>query len=149
MSDVNSTTSFNNSSLPPMPLILPIIKFWLYFIFLLPSIICTLFVLYYLLFDRTLRRALNNHVIILLLLTVLFCEVTMYPWMLYYYYHTDTWQRSFIFCSIWGYIDWAFYLMQIALFAWASIERHILIFHDSLVATRKKVSFFIIYRLQS
>jgi hypothetical protein len=49
-----------------------------------------------------------------------------------------------MFCSIWAYIDWTFYLMQIALFAWASIERHILIFHDGWVATEKK-RFFVHY----
>jgi len=49
-----------------------------------------------------------------------------------------------MFCSIWAYVDWTFYVMQIALFAWASIERHILIFHDGLVSTRKK-RFFVHY----
>jgi len=144
MSDENNTTVPNNLSISQTNLIPYLVKFWLYLIFFIPSIICTWFVLYYLLFDRTLRRALNNHVIIILLIIVLFCEITMYPWMLYYYYNGITWQRSYIFCSIWAYIDWAFYVMQIALFAWASIERHILIFHDGWITTRKK-RFFIHY----
>jgi hypothetical protein len=48
------------------------------------------------------------------------------------------WERSLIFCKIWGYIDWGFYITQTVLFAWATIERHILIFHDRWVSTRKK-----------
>lgn len=144
MSNENSTIVPINSTISSIPFIPHLVRFWLYLIFLIPSIICTLFVLYYLLFDRTLRRALNNHVIVVLLLTVLVCQMTMYPWMLYYYYYGDSWQRSFTFCTIWGYIDWAFYVMQIALFAWASIERHILIFHDAWVATKKK-RFFVHY----
>jgi len=70
--------------------------------------------------------------------------VTIYPWMLYYYKHRNDWQRSYIFCSIWGFIDWGLYITQSILFAWASIERHILIFHDGLVSTRKK-RFFVHY----
>ncbi len=42
------------------------------------------------------------------------------------------------FYLIWVFIDYAFYSAQIALFAWATIERHILIFHDKWIATRKK-----------
>ena len=42
------------------------------------------------------------------------------------------------FCQIWGYIDWGLYVTQIILFAWAAVERHILIFHDRWVSTRKK-----------
>ncbi len=144
MSNGNSRTVINNSLTSPNYLISPHVEFWLYLIILIPSIICTLFILYYLLFNRILRRALNNHVIIVILITVLFCEITMYPWMLYYYFNNNTWQRSYIFCSIWAYIDWTFYVMQIALFGWASIERHILIFHDRWVATKKK-RFFVHY----
>ncbi|CAF1447713.1 unnamed protein product [Adineta ricciae] len=136
----NATTSESmNSSGTISSSFIPInVKFWTYLIFLVPSIFCSLFVLYHLLFDRTLRRSLNNHVIILLLFTVLFCELSNYPWMLYYYTHTDTWQRSFVFCSIWGFFDWAIYILQLILFAWASIERHILIFHDKWVSTDRK-----------
>lgn len=113
-------------------------KFWSYLIFLIPSFFCTLFVLYVFLFDRNQRRALNNHVLIVLLLTVLLCEVSMYPWMLYYYLHGTNWKRPYFFCQIWAFIDWAFYVLQIALFAWTTVERHILIFHDGWLVTVKQ-----------
>ncbi|CAF1321760.1 unnamed protein product [Adineta steineri] len=137
MSNINISLNLNISSTSSQDIIPPILKFWLYLIFHIPSFFCTLFVLYHLLFDRTLRRSLNNHVIIVLLFTVLFCEVTNYPWMLYYYYHT-TWQKPYVFCVVWGFIDWAVYMLQLLLFAWASIERHILIFHDQWVSTKRK-----------
>jgi hypothetical protein len=120
------------------------IRFWSYLIFLIPSIICSLFALYHLLFDRTLRHALNNHVIIVTLIIGLICEVTDYPWLLYYYFHEGMWERSFTFCQIWGFIDWGLYITQTVLFAWATIERHILIFHDRWLLTKKK-RFFIHY----
>ncbi|CAF3844993.1 unnamed protein product [Adineta steineri] len=144
MLDIDNSTTTNDSSIISVGFIIPRVKFWFYLIFLIPSIICTLFLLYYLLSNRNLRRSLNNHVIIVLLFTVLFCEVTMYPWMLYYFCKGDSWQRSYIFCSIWAFIDWAFYAMQIMLFAWASIERHILIFHHTWFSTRRK-RFFLHY----
>jgi len=58
--------------------------------------------------------------------------------MLYYYSHDNIWQRSVIFCLIWGFIDGAVYTLQLLLFAWATIERHILIFHDRLLTKKKR-----------
>ena len=119
-------------------MIADIVKFWLFLLCLIPSTLCTIFLLYHFLFDRTLRDALYNHVIILLLIICLIDYVTLYPWMLYYYQHKDTWKRSLIFCVTWGFIDWSLYIEHILLFAWVTIERHILIFHDSWVSTSKK-----------
>ncbi|CAF3004197.1 unnamed protein product [Rotaria sp. Silwood2] len=116
--------------------------FWSFLIFLIPSIICSLLVLYHLLFDRTLRYGLNNHVIIIVLIIGLVCDVTLYPWMLYYYRYDGKWNRSPIFCIIWAFIDWGLYITHTVLFAWATIERHILIFHDQWVSTKIKRFFF-------
>ena len=113
------------------------LKFWLYLLCLIPSIFCTFFVLRHLLFNRALRNALNNHVIILILLLGLICEITVYPWMLFYYRSNDEWDRSPTFCIVWAFMDWGLYVTQTVLFAWATIERHILIFHDRWVGTRK------------
>jgi hypothetical protein len=118
--------------------------FYTYLIVLIPSIICSLFSLYYFLVNPHLRHALNNHVIILVLSIGLIYEVTIYPWMLYYYYYEGIWKRAKSFCLIWAFIDWVFYVLQTILFAWATIERHILIFHDQWISTEKK-RFFIHY----
>jgi len=120
------------------------VKFWIYLVLLVPSMICLLFVLYHLLFNRTSRSALNNHVIIVLLLNCLIAEITIYPWILYFYQYKGVWIRSKIFCAIWGYLDWGLYVTQTILFAWATIERYILIFHDGWVSTKKK-HFFVYY----
>lgn len=114
------------------------LKFWLYIVFLIPSIICALLLLIEFLSDRTLRHSLSNHMIIFILSTVLFCQFTMYPWMLHYFNQDGIWYRSFAFCVVWGFIDWAIYMLQLLLFAWTSIERHILIFHDKFVSTRRR-----------
>lgn len=130
----NSTKDIDFST----ALIPSIVQFWLYLPFLIPSILCTLLLLYFLLFDRDLRRALNNHIIIILLCTGLSCQLTIFPWMLHYFLQTDIWNRSSIFCDIWGFIDMTVYYVQLLLFAWASFERHILIFHDRWLATPRQ-----------
>ena len=120
------------------------VKFWLYLVFLIPSLVCSVFVLSYLLVHRTLRQCLNNHVLIILLIICLICQVTIYPWMLHFYLQHRQWPRTLGFCVVWGFIDWALYVTQVILFAWTSIERHILIFHDKWVSTRRK-RFFVHY----
>ena len=120
------------------------IRFWTFLICLIPSTLCTIFVLYHFLSDRTLRQALNNHVIIVLLIISFIDEITLYPWMLYYYQHENEWQRSYALCVLWGFIDWSFYIAHVLFFAWAVVERHILIFHDGWISTPKK-RFFVHY----
>ena len=48
------------------------------------------------------------------------------------------------FYRFWVFVDYFFYSFQIALFAWATMERHILIFHDQYMSRVKK-RFFVHY----
>jgi hypothetical protein len=116
------------------------VRFWIYLLGDIPSIICSIFVLYHLLFDRTLRHALNNHVIIILLII----ELTDVPWTLHYYLYNTNMIETPAFCIIWGWINFGLYVTQLLVFAWASLERHILIFHDQWVSTKRK-RFFVHY----
>jgi hypothetical protein len=120
------------------------VTFWVYLIFLIPSIIGSLSFICYVLFNRIVRNAMHNHVITIVIFIGLIYQVTIYPWMLYYYRYEGIWHRSVIFCTIWSFIDWGLYFIQTILFAWATVERHILIFHEKWVSTRMK-RFFIHY----
>lgn len=108
------------------------------------SIVCTLFVLYYLLFEKTLRHALNNHIIIILLFMSLIYELTTIPWLIHHIQYGSPWIQNSIFYLFTFFFDYGIYATQIALFAWATVERHILIFHDQWISTQKK-RFFINY----
>jgi hypothetical protein len=119
-------------------MMLDTVRFWSFLLVLIPSSLCTVFLLYHLLCDRALLYALHNHVIIVLLLICLTADVTIYPWMLYFYQKGDQWKRPFLFCAIWGFLDWGLYVVHTMLFAWATVERHILIFHDGWLSTRKR-----------
>ncbi|CAF1417291.1 unnamed protein product [Adineta steineri] len=113
-------------------------RFWLYLIPSALSLLCSFFVLFHLLFDRTLRQALNNHIIIVLLLIGLLYEVVSVPLMLYWYQYGNTWIFPLSFAHFWTLVDYFCYSTQLVGFAWASIERHILIFHSQWVSTKKK-----------
>ena len=132
-----SNTS-NDTSVPSDYGLSPAVRFWSYLVFNVLSVICSIFALYYLLIDRKLRRALHNHIIIVLLFIGLIYELTDILWILYFNYTGLPMFASITFYLIWVFVDYAFYSAQIALFAWATIERHILIFHDRLISTKMR-----------
>ena len=111
------------------------IWFWLYLVPLIPSILCSIFVLYHLLAQRALRNAINNHVVILMLSFGLFLEVTDIVWFIHYYRTGTALSSTPAFCLCWSFVDAAGYVTVTMLMAWASIERHILIFHQNWIVT--------------
>ena len=121
------------------------VQFWTYLIPYIPSVACACFALYHMLFHRGWRTNINNHVPILLLLIGMISQLTVYPWMFHWFLSDLEWERSPVFCSAWGLLDWGMYCTQTILFAWGSMERHILIFHDQWL--KKKIHCFILHYL--
>ena len=139
--NISNETDLGN----PFELRIPIyIRFWLHLIPNILSLLCSFFVLFHLLFDRTLRQALHNHIIIVLLFIGLIYETISVPLMLHWYRHGDAWKLTLSFSDFWTFIDYSCYSMQLVGFAWASIERHILVFHSHWISTKKK-EFFVHY----
>jgi hypothetical protein len=110
------------------------VQFWLYLISNILSIICCVFVLFYLVFDRTLRQQLHNHIIIILLFICLIYELTDIPFILY----NSRFGISWILYRFWSFIDIGLYTTHLIIFAWGTIERYILVFHDQWLRTEKK-----------
>jgi hypothetical protein len=115
---------------------------WLFAVPLIPSVIVAIFVLYHLLIDRVLRRALNNHVIILLLSCGLVESLTDIVWYIYYFRNGTSMVWTLAFCTVWVMTDSGVYVSIYILMAWASIERHILVFHPSWFGSKKTCFFF-------
>ncbi|CAF1377579.1 unnamed protein product [Adineta steineri] len=115
-----------------------VVTFWLYLIFLIPSILFCIFCLYYFLMDGQLRQGLHNHVFILILFFTLFYELTDIIWFIYYSHTGIVLSSTPIFCLIWIYIDYSGFVTILFLMSWATIERHILIFHQNFIATSIK-----------
>jgi hypothetical protein len=137
MSDINNSTDVEYYSGSDFTMSISV-RFWLYLIPNVLSILCSLFVLYYLLFDRTLRQSLNNHVFIVLLFVGLIFELVDIPLTLHYYRIGTVWRLTPSFSLLWTYIDFVLYTTQIIIFAWATMERHILIFQYQWISTRRK-----------
>jgi hypothetical protein len=114
------------------------IEFSLFLIGQLLSIPCYLFVTYHFLVHKTLRCALHNHVIILLLLfnfidlTIDLSMTMSYSILGYVSPFSPT------LCLIWQFIDYGIWYGSISLMFWASVERHILVFHSNLIRTKRK-----------
>ncbi|CAF3723568.1 unnamed protein product [Adineta steineri] len=117
-------------------------QFWVFLFLIIPSLIGCLFALYHLLLNRNLRRELHNYAMIILLIINLFYSLTNISCFIHYFRTFETFTIIPVLRLIWGYVDWQVYVLQFLLYAWITIERHILIFHDQLISTRKKRIFF-------
>jgi len=115
---------------------------WLLLVPLIPSIMVSIFDLYHFLSSRATRRALQNHVIILFLSFGLIETLTDIVWHIHFYRTDTALSSTHAFCLIWVYVSAAMYISMHFLMTWASIERHILIFHPDWFATKIKRFFF-------
>ncbi|CAF4872638.1 unnamed protein product [Rotaria sp. Silwood1] len=82
---------------------------------------------------RKLRHSLHNHVVIIILIINFIIEITDISWILYYYRNGVVLIKTSLFCRTWKFLDSSSYVTTAKLVAWASIERYILIFHDSWI----------------
>jgi hypothetical protein len=108
------------------------VQFWFYLISNILSIICCSLLLFYLLFNQTLRNAIHNHIIIILLFICLIYEIIDIPLILYNYRYELT---SFLY-RFWSFIDIGFYNTQLIIFGWSVIERHLIVFHEQWLKRR-------------
>lgn len=139
--DANTTVESDNYTL--YTLIPNSIRFALLLIFEIPSIICYIFVIGFILSKKTLRLAPNNYVMLIILFISFIIVLLCIPEELNYYRRHSILIPSSTFCLIW----WFIYLFSFStcqlLVAWASFERHILIFHGRLLRQKwKKICFY-------
>ena len=115
---------------PPEILISRSVRFGLYAFGLPCSLLCTLFVLYHLLTKKTHRKGLHNHSVIFLLGSGLLFELIDLPLQMDYLNLGYIRIQSPALCLIWLLIEFWCHSAYSLLLAWASIERHILVFHN-------------------
>ena len=111
---------------------------WFHIILVIPSLLVTVFILYHFLKKRALRSSLNNHAIILMLLFGLVLELTDTVWFIHFYRTGNALSSTHEFCLAWAFLDSSLFVSISLQMSWASIERHILIFHPHWFATKKK-----------
>jgi hypothetical protein len=131
----NNNTFFLNSSVYDFS---QPVCFWLFFIFDLFAVLCSVFKLYHLLTKRNLWHALRNHPLILMLLFCLVYELIDIPLHLQFLITRIVRPTTPQLCLSWWFIDWGFYYTVEILLLFTSIEWHILVFHSQMLATQRK-----------
>jgi hypothetical protein len=131
---VNDDVSFEESEISlPRP-----VRFWLLLLLNIPSTICSFVLLFHLLINKTFRRQLTNHVIIILLILGLIIELVAIPFPLSFL-HLGIVQPSVpILCQIWWFIDIGLYNGSTIIMALGSVGRYFLIFHDRMFLNQSK-----------
>lgn len=95
-----------------------------------PSIICHMFLIYHLISNPQLRKALHNHVIIVFLI-INFLLITTDLSIIFHYLRFGFIEEDQIdLCLSWNFIDAFLSNLSTFLMMWASLERHLLIFYD-------------------
>jgi hypothetical protein len=140
ISDMSTTDKIENNT--SYPIISYSVRFPLLLTFEIPSIICYIIVLSHIFSEKSLRSATHNYVVILILISSFIIVSLVIPWEMDYYRQNKVSIESSTFCMIWWFFDLcSFYTCQI-LVAWASFERHILVFHHHLFDQKwKKICF--------
>ena len=146
----NSSTEIDEDTDEELETVIPSspVQFWTFLIFQIPSVACTIFLLYHLLRHRKLREALHNHVIIILLLLTFCIEVFDDPLYIDAYRfggYGNSFSITIPICLMWWFIDYGFYGAITVFLAWGSIERHILVFHHQQILRTKRQRFLIHY----
>ena len=142
----DSNSSIDSENVPDdieLDLVIPSssVQFWTFLIFQIPSLACTIFLLYHLLLNNKYRRALDNHVIIILLILTFCIEIfdnSLYIDAYRFGGHHNSFSMSIPVCLIWWLIDYGFYGAITVYLAWASLERHVLVFHHRLLRTSRQ-----------
>ena len=113
-------------------------QFWFLLSFHVPSLICYCIVLKHILTQKSHRQVLHNHSIIVLLFIALCVVLFDYSWLLDCLRRGEVYPQTPAFCKVWWMFDYGLYNACTVVLAWASFERHILIFHSHLIVTTRR-----------
>ena len=129
--DTSSLFIYSEVSLPRP------VRFWLMLLFNVPSVICAVCLVAYILINRVQRHALHNHTILLILLIGLPVQLMDINFYLIFFHFGTVLPSTPIVCRLWWLADYGFVCGGLILMAWLSVERHILIFHDRWLANTR------------
>lgn len=122
-SEASYTTSFDGNRA----------KFWILLVLQLLSVPCFLYVFYQFAHNRRLRQTIHHHAIVLLLLVSFLFVTVALSLTLAYMYTSKVTPPSAAFCTLWNCFHYSVNVINLFLMAFASLERHWLIFHPKLV----------------
>lgn len=115
----------------------PVLRFWILVVPLVPSVVCSLFVLWFLLRKAEYRCSLIHRTVIIQLIAGLIFLLISIPIYLNYLRLEYVWPESPALCQVWWLLGELYQETMTILMAWGSFERHIFIFHDQWLTTMK------------
>lgn len=133
--DLNETIEDAEMSEVPIP---RSIRMMILLILDIPSFICTMILLWNIFKSRVLRRSLHNHVIIALLFSIIPCQVIDIPFHVIYLSLGHVWPANEHFCLFWLFVSIGIFDTTGILMGYASIERHLLVFHERWLITKTR-----------
>jgi hypothetical protein len=110
-----------------------VIKFCLFILLQPPAVVCNGLLVVFLLNQRNQRRKLQNHGILALLVVTLVTNVIEIPRILHYLRYEYTKPSNSFSCLSWQWLDYLLYAEANAIMCWTTFERHLIIFHGSLL----------------
>ena len=132
----NKTSAMNSTVSPTVSANLD--RYLILQIFMIPGVLCYLLNFYHFLYNAAVRRALNNHIIILLLTINFLLLVVDVPFVLEGRRTGIMKPQSDVTCHLWLFIDYYLFLSSLLSMTFASLERHLFVFHHHLFTTAKK-----------
>ena len=125
--------SDNATSTKPYPSTDRSIAFWIYGVFFVASVCCSIFIFTQFIRKPALRNKIGNHIILAVLLCSFVQVMIELPLVLAFFRSNRVLIPSDAFCTVWCYIDYAFNAVILMLIAYGSIERYLLVFHHHLI----------------
>ncbi|CAF1295914.1 unnamed protein product [Rotaria magnacalcarata] len=139
MADNQSSNDTGSVSFGSVEISLPrVARFWILLLFDIPSTICAFFVFFCILIDHKLRSAIKNHILIILLIFGLASQLIDVPFYLNFIIHSGVVPAQHWTCLLWWFVDIGMYNGGAMLMLLVALERHIIIFHDQWLLTRKR-----------
>jgi hypothetical protein len=124
--------STNNA---PMSWLLQV-KFWLVLALSISSALCSIVILIH--FYRQRRNLSPHHHLTLILIVTSFIQVTtLLPLAMAYYQRGEVIPATSVFCTWWDWWEYGSNGVLRFTVAWGSVDRHLLVFYNSLMPTRR------------
>ncbi|CAF3759318.1 unnamed protein product [Rotaria socialis] len=114
------------------------VRFWILLLFDIPSVACAFFVLFCILIDRKLRSSIKNHVLVIILLLGIGAQLIDAPFYLNFIVHSSVVPSNPSTCLLWGFVNIGMYDGGVIFMPWTAFERHIIVFHEHCISTRKR-----------
>ncbi|CAF1614663.1 unnamed protein product [Rotaria magnacalcarata] len=114
------------------------IQFSLFILFMVPSILCALYVIYNVIKIRSFRKRFQNQTLIILVCVILLDIICNLSITLSFYGHGSIGIQTIFFCELWEFLDYIFAAIIVWYTAIFTLERYMLVFYSNLLRSPKQ-----------